>query len=76
MFPLIEFRSKICQTGSIYLDPAFHGKGIGKTLVHWTKKLAASGHSILWLEAIDTQKKAVCFMKNGLQICGYIRLRI
>jgi hypothetical protein len=28
------------------------------------------------LEAIDTQKKAVCFMKNGLPNLWYIRLRI
>jgi GNAT superfamily N-acetyltransferase len=71
--PLIEFKNrKSAKLDRIYLDPAFHGKGIGKTLVHWTEnRLAASGHSILWLEAIDTQKKAVVFYeKMDFQICG------
>jgi GNAT superfamily N-acetyltransferase len=75
--PLVEFKNrKSAKLDRIYLDPAIHGQGIGKTLVEWTeKKLAASGHSLLWLEAIDTQKKAVVFYeKMNFQICGTFKL--
>jgi GNAT superfamily N-acetyltransferase len=63
--PLAEFNRKSAKLDRIYLDPEFHGQGIGKTLLDWTeKRLAASGHSLLWLEAIDTQKKAVLFYEK------------
>jgi ribosomal protein S18 acetylase RimI-like enzyme len=75
--PLAEFKDrKSAKLDRIYLDPAFHSRGIGKTLIHWTeKRLVVSGHSILWLEAIDTQEKAVVFYeKMDFQICGTFKL--
>jgi GNAT superfamily N-acetyltransferase len=44
--PLAEFKNrKSAKLDRIYLDPEFHGQGIGKTLLDWTERLAASGHS-------------------------------
>jgi GNAT superfamily N-acetyltransferase len=43
--PLAEFKNrKSAKLDRIYLDPEFHGQGIGKTLLD-RKRLAASGHS-------------------------------
>jgi ribosomal protein S18 acetylase RimI-like enzyme len=75
--PLIEFiDKKAAKLDRIYLDPAFQGKGIGKTLVHYIEnRLAAIGYSVLWLEAIDSQEKAVVFYeKMDFQICGTFEL--
>lgn len=74
---LIEHKDrKSAKLDRIYLDPAFHGKGIGKSLIYWAEnRLAANGHSFLWLEAIDTQKKALQFYeKMDYKICGTFEL--
>lgn len=76
--PLVEFKDrKSAKLDRIYLDPDFHGKGIGKTLIHWVEnRLASSSHSILWLEAIDTQEKALAFYeKMDYKICGTFELK-
>ena len=76
--PLIEFKEqKSAKLDRIYLDPAFHSKGIGKTLIHWTeKRLADTGHTILWLEAIDTQEKALTFYERmDYKTCGIFKLQ-
>jgi GNAT superfamily N-acetyltransferase len=63
--PLAEFKNrKSAKLDRIYLDPEFHGQGIGKTLLDWTEKISSKWSFPLWLEAIDTQKKAVLFMKK------------
>ena len=75
--PLTEFKDrKAAKLDRIYLDPVFHSKGIGKELLNWTEnKFLVSGHSILWLEAIDTQQKALAFYeKMGYKVCGIFRL--
>jgi GNAT superfamily N-acetyltransferase len=37
--PLAEFKNrKSAKLDRIYLDPEFHGQGIGKTLLDWTEK--------------------------------------
>lgn len=74
---LTEFKDqKSAKLDRIYVDPSFHGKGIGKTLIRWTEsRLIASGHSVLWLEAIDTQKKALAFYeKMDYKICNTFQL--
>jgi GNAT superfamily N-acetyltransferase len=56
--PLAEFKNrKSAKLDRIYLDPEFHGQGIGKTLLDWTEKISSKWSFLLWLEAIDTQKK-------------------
>ncbi|MEZ7500098.1 GNAT family N-acetyltransferase [Flavobacterium sp. Arc3] len=75
--PLVGFKDqKLAKLDRIYLDPTFHSKGIGKTLIHWTEnRVASSGHTILWLEAIDTQEKALAFYeKMDYKICGTFKL--
>jgi hypothetical protein len=72
--PLAEFKNrKSAKLDRIYLDPEFHRHR--KTLLDWTeKRLAASGHSLLWLEAIDTQKKAVLFYENELPNLWHLQI--
>jgi GNAT superfamily N-acetyltransferase len=75
--PLAEFKNrKSAKLDRIYLDPEFHGQGKHRNSSRLDRKrLAASGHSLLWLEAIDTQKKAVLFYeKMNFQICGTFKL--
>jgi GNAT superfamily N-acetyltransferase len=62
--PLAEFKNrKSAKLDRIYLDPEFHGQGIGKTLLDWTER-SSKWSFPLWLEAIDTQKKAVLFYEK------------
>lgn len=75
---LIEFvDKKSAKLDRIYLDPAYHSKGIGKALLQYTEnRILATGHSILWLEAIDTQKKAIAFYKKmDFHVCGTFDLK-
>jgi GNAT superfamily N-acetyltransferase len=40
--PLAEFKNrKSAKLDRIYLDPEFHGQGIGKTLLDWTEKISS-----------------------------------
>ncbi len=49
----------------IYLDPAIHGKGIGKTIINWTKEKAQNlDNEILWLEAMDTSLDVIAFYEK------------
>ncbi|MEE9363827.1 MAG: GNAT family N-acetyltransferase [Cellulophaga sp.] len=49
----------------IYLDQAVQGKGIGEKIINWVEKeFCAKENSILWLEVMDTQEKALNFYKR------------
>lgn len=49
----------------IYLDPAIHGKGIGKKIINWTKQKAlALENDILWLEAMDSSLGVITFYES------------
>ncbi|WP_299460772.1 GNAT family N-acetyltransferase [uncultured Microscilla sp.] len=62
----------------IYIDNNVKGKGIGKALIDWTTQRAAKqGHTIVWLEAMDTQEAAIGFYeKQGFSISGKDRLEL
>jgi GNAT superfamily N-acetyltransferase len=52
----------------IYLNPDFHGHGLGKRLMQWTEDTAKThGQQLVWLEAMDTQQHAIDFYNR----CGY-----
>jgi GNAT superfamily N-acetyltransferase len=60
----------------IYLPPHLHGKGIGQILMDWTVGQSLENKSsVLWLEAMDTQKQALKFyQKNGFTISARFNL--
>ena len=60
----------------LYLHPKLHGKGAGKILMDFAKKEAKEQKSsLLWLEAMDTQKQALKFYeKHGFIISGDFKL--
>ncbi|MGY8914293.1 MAG: GNAT family N-acetyltransferase [Flavobacteriales bacterium] len=62
----------------IYLDPAVQGLGIGQLLLDWTiEQSKAHQSSLLWLEAMDTQKQSLQFyQKNHFQISGSFKLEV
>ncbi len=62
----------------IYLDPEVHGLGIGQLLLDWTiEQSKAHQSSLLWLEAMDTQKQSLQFyQKNDFQISGSFKLEV
>jgi GNAT superfamily N-acetyltransferase len=62
-YSLAEFKIE-SKLDRIYLDPEFHGQGIGKTLLDWTKKISSKWSFHFMVEAIDTQKKAVLFYEK------------
>ena len=75
--PLIDFKKeKAAKLQRIYLAPSAQGKGIGKALINWTEnKQRELGYSILWLEVMDTQTKAIRFYeKLGFKISGKLSL--
>ncbi|MTI31148.1 GNAT family N-acetyltransferase [Xanthovirga aplysinae] len=59
----------------IYLDSSVHGKGIGRKLITWVEKIfCTQKNSLLWLEAMDSQDKAIRFYeKLGFKINGNFR---
>tara|TARA_R110002050_G_scaffold56512_3_gene127160 strand:- start:123228 stop:123767 length:540 start_codon:yes stop_codon:yes gene_type:complete len=61
----------------IYLDPSVQGKGIGKKLVDWVEsEFSDNERSIMWLEAMDTQHKAIEFyQKLGFIIVNKFRFQ-
>lgn len=49
----------------IYLDPLVQGKGLGKGIIYWVEKqYCGSDHSVLWLEVMDTQQRAIKFYEK------------
>ncbi|MEJ1221393.1 GNAT family N-acetyltransferase [Sediminicola sp. 1XM1-17] len=62
----------------IYLDPETHGLGIGQLLMDWTiDQSKAHQSSLLWLEAMDTQKQSLQFYrKNNFQVSGSFNLEV
>ena len=62
----------------IYLDPKVHGLGIGQLLLDWTiEQSKVHLSSVLWLEAMDTQKQSLQFyQKNNFQISGSFKLEV
>ncbi len=69
---------KALKLSKIYLDPATHGKGMGKKIVHWIEEEAHRTQcEIIWLEAMDTQEQAIKFYeKCGFKITEKFRLEI
>lgn len=62
----------------IYLDPKVHGLGLGQLLMDWTiEKCKVHQSTVLWLEAMDTQKQSLQFYhKNNFQISGSFDLEV
>ena len=62
----------------IYLEPEVHGLGIGQILLDWTMEQSkVQKSSILWLEAMDTQKQSLKFyQKNNFNISGSFKLEV
>lgn len=75
----IDFPGKLAtKLHRIYLDPEVHGLGIGQRLLDWTiEQSKARQHSLLWLEAMDTQKQSLQFyQKNDFKISGSFNLEV
>jgi diamine N-acetyltransferase len=68
--------SKASKLHRIYLDPRFQGTGIGSLLLNWIHLRAEDeGKEIIWLEAMDSQPKAIKFYeKAGYNIGGTTNL--
>ncbi len=59
---------KALKLNKIYLDPAIHGKGIGRKIIEWVEEEASRTKcEIIWLEAMDTQEQAIKFYEK----CAY-----
>jgi len=60
----------------IYLDPSVQGKGLGEALMNYAHKVAtAQGHTLIWVDAMDTQTQAQHFYKKlGYQKTAIQRL--
>ncbi|RMB63510.1 GNAT family N-acetyltransferase [Dokdonia sinensis] len=57
----------------VYLDPAIQGQGIGKSVMVFAEKYAQkTGHSLIWLDAMDTHEQAQAFYKS----LGYERSKV
>jgi ribosomal protein S18 acetylase RimI-like enzyme len=49
----------------LYLDPAIHGRGVGRGVVEWAiRTRTATGFDLLWLEAMDTAAAALAFYRR------------
>ncbi|MEO9804214.1 MAG: GNAT family N-acetyltransferase [Reichenbachiella sp.] len=74
--PVANFRNKkAAKLQRIYLSDAAQGKGVGKALMTWMQDRARhSGCSILWLEVMDTQQKAIGFYEGlGFQAFNEVK---
>jgi GNAT superfamily N-acetyltransferase len=69
---------KTLKLNKIYLDPAIHGKSIGKKIMQWINEEARrSKCEIIWLEAMDSQEQAIKFYeKCGFKIISKFQLDI
>ena len=77
--PLEKFpKLKATKIHRIYIHPDFHGKKIGQELMYWTaNESIKQKNTILWLEAMDTQKQALSFYnKNGFSVFEDFKLEL
>ncbi|MDG1040560.1 MAG: GNAT family N-acetyltransferase [Polaribacter sp.] len=60
----------------IYLNPSIQRKGFGEKIIRWIETtFCKKEHSYLWLEAMDSQEKAIQFYsKMGFKVAGSFKL--
>jgi GNAT superfamily N-acetyltransferase len=49
----------------LYLDPAIHGRGVGRVVMEWVSGSRRDmGYDLIWLEAMDTATAALAFYER------------